>query len=328
MNAIPPIDSRVLRQAAQWLVRLHSGNAGPQDHAACGHWRAQHPAHEHAWQRAERMAAKFGAVPATIGVPVLTRPQTQRSNRRTALRMLAMLGTAAPAAWLGWRYAPWQVWTADYSTAAGERREVTLADGSRILLDTASAIDITFDRHQRKVQLRQGAILVTTAPDSHPALQRPFAVHTAHAQLRALGTRFSVRQDGDAHQPGATRLAVSEGAVEVTLWGSSGPQLVLAAGQQTVLTAGGAQAAQPMDIAAQGWTQGVLHADRMRLDDFCAELARYRTGVIRCTPEVAHLRISGMFQLRDTDYVLTMLASTLPVQVVLRTRFWVTVVAE
>ncbi|WP_159915700.1 FecR domain-containing protein [Pantoea sp. 18069] len=328
MNTTPSIDRSVLRQAAQWLVRLHSGEAGPQDHAACAHWRSQHPAHEHAWQRAERMAAKFGAVPSAIGVPVLGRPQTQRTNRRAALRTLALLATAAPTAWLGWRHAPWQVWTADYSTAVGERREVTLADGSTILLDTASAINITFDSHQRKVQLRQGAILATTAADtqSAPALQRPFTVHTAQGQLRALGTRFSVRQDGDAHQPGPIHVAVIEGAVEVTPWGASRPALVLPAGRQTVLSAEGAQAPQPVDIAAQGWTQGVLHADGMRLDDFCAELARYRAGVIRCAPEVAQLRISGMFQLRDTDYALTMLATTLPVQVVLRTRFWVTVV--
>lgn len=324
MNPSPPIARSVLRAAARWLVRLHSGEAGPQDHAACAHWRSQHPAHEQAWQRAERMAVKFGAVPPPIAIPVLARPQTQHNNRRAALQTLALLATAVPAAWLGWRHAPWQVWTADYRSAVGERREITLADGSTILLDTATAINIRFDGLRRQVQLRQGAMLVTTAPD--PALQRPFSVRTAHGQLRALGTRFSVRQNGDAHQPGAIHVAVTEGAVEVAREGASHPPLVLAAGRQTVLSADGVQAPQPVDIAAQGWTQGLLHADGMRLDDFCAELARYRAGVIRCAPEVAQLRISGVFQLRDTDYALTMLATTLPVQVVLRTRFWVTVV--
>ncbi len=271
------------------------------------------------------MAAKFGAVPSTIGVPVLARQQVHHTNRRAALRTLAVLGTAVPAVWLGWRHAPWQAWAADYSTATGERREVTLADGSRILLDTASAVNVKFDSDQRTIYLRSGAILVTTAPD--PTTQRrPFAVHTAQGQLRALGTRFTVRQDGDAHTPGPVHVAVTEGAVEVTLRGASSPALVLPAGQQTVLSPQGVAPPTPIDTAAQGWTQGVLYADSMRLDDFCAELARYRPGVIRCAPEVAPLRISGAFQLRDTEYVLTMLATTLPVQVVLRTRFWVTVV--
>jgi len=47
----------------------------------------------------------------------------------------------------------------------------------------------------------------------------------------------------------------------------------------------------------------VLYADDMELGAFIAELARYRPGVLRCAPEVAGLRISGAFQLADTDYV-------------------------
>lgn len=323
MSAVPAVDNAVLREAAQWLVRLHSGTAGPDDHAACAHWRTQHPAHEHAWQRAERLAAKLGAVPSPIGVPVLARQV--RDNRRAAMRTLAVLATAAPAAWLGWRLAPWQNWAADYSTATGEKREVKLADGSRILLDTGTAVDIQFDSNQRTLYLRSGAILITTAPDSTPQ-HRPFVVETAQGRLRALGTRFSVRQEGDTRAPGNVRVAVTEGAVEVTLRGASSPALVLPAGQHTVLAAQGAHPPQPLAADTQAWTQGVLYADNMRLADFCAELARYRPGVIRCAPEVAGLRISGAFQLHDTDYVLTMLATTLPVQVVLRTRYWVTVV--
>ncbi len=316
------MEPTVLREAAQWLVRLHSGEANAADHAAFEGWRNAHPAHQQAWQRAERLSQKFGAVPAQLGVPVLARQQ--RNNRRAALRTLAVLGTVAPAAWLGWRMAPWAQWTADHHTATGERREITLADGSRILLDTASAVNIQFDSGLRTVVLRAGAILITTAPDPAPQ-HRPFVVETAQGRLRALGTRFTVRQDQDGPSS-PVRLNVTEGAVEVTLRGASNPALVLPAGQQTVLTTQGAGTPQPASPEALTWTAGVLYADNMRLVDFCAELSRYRPGVLHCTPEVAGLRISGAFQLADTDYVLSMLASTLPVQVVLRTRYWVTVV--
>ncbi len=322
MSASSTLDSAVLREAAQWLVRLHSGTANAADHAAFEGWRDAHPAHQQAWQRAEGLSQKFGAVPARLGVPVLARQQ--RGNRRAALRTLAVLGTAAPAAWLGWRMAPWAQWTADHHTATGERREITLPDGSRVLLDTASAVNINFDSSSRKVVLRKGAILVTTAPDPAPQ-PRPFVVACTQGRLRALGTRFTVRQDSEAsHSP--IHLAVAEGAVEVTLRDATQPALVLPAGQQTVLTSQGATAPQAAAPEALTWTAGVLYADNMRLADFCAELSRYRPGVLHCAPEVAGLRISGAFQLRDTDYVLSMLVSTLPVQVVLRTRYWVTVV--
>jgi transmembrane sensor len=322
MSALPPVpDAAVLREAAQWLVRLHSGRAGAADHAACAAWRHADPAHEHAWRRAERLSQKFGAVPAAVGVPVLARQA--RGNRRAALRTLALVTTAAPAAWLGWRLAPWDSWTSDHATATGERREVHLVDGSRVLLDTGSAIDVRIDGLQRTVQLRAGAIGVTTAADA-----RPFVVETVQGRLRALGTRFTVRQDdaetAATHGP-AVRLAVTEGAVEVTLRGASSPAAVVAAGQQTVLSGQGASALAAVSPESQAWTQGVLYAENMRLADFCIELSRYRPGLLHCSPEVANLRISGAFQLRDTDYVLSMVASTLPVQVLMRTRWWVTV---
>ncbi|MGJ7543481.1 FecR domain-containing protein [Variovorax sp. LT1R16] len=319
MSALPPPapDAAVLREAARWLVRLHSGRAGEADHAACAAWRKADPAHEHAWQRAERLSQKFGAVPATVGVPVLARQA--RDNRRAALRTLALLATAAPAAWLGWRLAPWDAWTSDHRTATGERREVRLADGSRVLLDTGSAIDVRIDGTRRTVHLRAGAIQLTTAADA-----RPFIVETTQGRLRALGTRFTVRQDGEEARSDI-RLAVTEGAVEVTLRDASSPALVVPAGQQTLLRGQGASALAAVSPESQAWTQGVLYAERMRLADFCAELSRYRPGLLHCSPEVAELRISGAFQLRDTDYVLSMVASTLPVQVVTRTRWWVTV---
>ena len=321
-------DTAVLREAARWLVCLHSGAAGSEDRAACARWRAAAPTREHAWQRAARLSQKFGAVPMRVGVPVLARQQ--RSNRRAAMRTLALLASAAPAAWMGWRYGPWDDLSADLRTATGERREFALADGSRVLLDTASAIDVVFDGTQRTLRLRAGAIFVATAPDPlGPDGARPFVVETVHGRLRALGTRFIVRQSGDARdarEAGPVRLAVTEGAVEVTLRGASFAAAVIPAGQQTVLTSQGAAAMQTLSPDAGAWTQGVLYADDMRLADFCAELSRYRSGLLHCAPEVAGLRISGAFRLGDTDYVLSMLATTLPVRVVTRTRYWVSVV--
>ncbi|WP_198970607.1 FecR domain-containing protein [Xylophilus sp. ASV27] len=325
--AVAP-DAAVLRDAAQWLVRLHSGHADAADRAACDAWRRADPEHERAWQRAERLAQKFGAVPAAVGVPVLAR--AQHCSRRAALRMLALLTTAAPAAWIGWRLAPPGAWTSDYRTATGERRALELEDGSRVLLDTGSAIDVRFDGARRVVRLRAGAISVVTAPDRRaPGPARPFIVATAQGRLRALGTRFTVRQDGDerdhARRP-EVRLAVTEGAVEVTLHGASAPALIVPAGRQAVLSGQGAFALQDLSPESQAWVQGVLHAENLRLIDFCAELSRYRPGLLHCAPDVANLRISGVFQLRDTDYALSMVASTLPVRIVTRTRWWVMVV--
>ena len=308
-----------LREAAQWLVRLNSGQAQPDDWQALAAWRAQDVVNEAAWQRAERLSRTFGAVPAGLGMPVLARAErtAAAANRRAALRVLALVGTVAPAAYLGWRHMPWQQWTAEHRTAKGERRKVTLADGSEVLLNTASALDVAFGAHERLLRLRAGEVLVTTATDS---AARSFRVETPGGWLRALGTRFAVRLlDEDT-----VHLAVAEGAVEITP--RHGAQRVVQAGEQCRFSAAGVQAATALGEQALAWTQGVLYADGMRLDDFAAELARYRPGVVRCDPAVAGLRISGAFQLGDTEYILAMVRETLPVQVVTRTRYWVTLV--
>ena len=306
-----------LREAAQWLVRLNSGQARPADRQALAAWRAQDAAHEAAWQRAERLSRTFGAVPAGLGMPVLAQAERTTVNRRAALRVLALVGTVAPAAYLGWRHMPWQQWTAEHRTATGERRSVTLADGSEVLLNTASALDVVFDATERLLRLRAGEVLVTTAKDS---AARAFRVETPGGWLRALGTRFAVRLVNED----TVYLAVTEGAVEITP--RHGAQRVVQAGEQCRFTAAGIQAPVALGEQALAWVQGVLYADGMRLDDFAAELARYRPGVVRCDPAVAGLRISGAFQLQDTEYILAMLRETLPVQVVTRTRYWVTLV--
>lgn len=83
----------------------------------------------------------------------------------------------------------------------------------------------------------------------------------------------------------------------------------------------------PIDPQAGAWSQGVLFARNQRLADFAVELGRYRRGLLRCAPEVANLRITGAFQLHNTDAVLAALPDTLPVSVVYRTRWWVSIVA-
>lgn len=326
-----PLQARVLDEAAEWLMRLHDSGATDADRAACERWRQADPQHALAWERAERLLGKLGGLPAALAMPALDRPRSHRAQRRAAVARLAALLAVAPAGWLAWQawYAADQRgWGADLRTATGERRTEHLADGSRLLLDTASAVDIRFDGALRLLTLRQGAISIETAADTATP-HRPFVVDTAHGRLRALGTRFTVRQEGGWADGGPVRLAVTEGAVEVTLRGAASPALVVQAGQQTVLRAGEVTSPQPLQPEATAWTHGMLMADAMPLAAFCAELSRYRPGLLQCAPEVRALRVSGSFPLGDTDRTLTMLASTYPVDVQTRMRgYWITVVAR
>ncbi|MCM8565948.1 hypothetical protein [Thauera linaloolentis] len=73
------------------------------------------------------------------------------------------------------------------------------------------------------------------------------------------------------------------------------------------------------------WTDGVLVARQMRLADAVAEIGRYRSGWLRCDPAVADWRISGVFQLGDTDLALAALGEALPLRIRHYSRYWVMV---
>ena len=62
------------------------------------------------------------------------------------------------------------------------------------------------------------------------------------------------------------------------------------------------------------------------LSEVVETLARYRSGVLRCDPTVAELRLSGTFPLEDPDAIAQVIAQTLPISLRFVTRYWVTLV--
>ncbi|PHV39386.1 FecR domain-containing protein [Janthinobacterium sp. BJB304] len=310
----------IVQQAAQWMARLWSDDASDEDRAACARWCAAHPHHAIAWQRLQAFEGKLHSVPRDAARHALREPAPAAYlSRRRALKLLAVLLPVGGMAYLLHGTEAWQVATAGHGTATGEIREIILPDGTRVMLASASAIDVRFDASERLLVLRAGEILVTTA---HDPAQRPFRVQGRHGTVRALGTRFTLRQDEYT-----SRVAVFEGAVEIRLAHAPGNAVGVATGYSAIFSADIVQSAAPVPASAAAWSKGVLVADNMRLDALIAELARYRPGLLRCDPAVASLSVNGVFPLRDTDRALHNLALALPVQIVARTRYWVTLQA-
>lgn len=326
----PDIEPAVLKEAADWLMRLHSGEPGAVDDAALQRWLNTSPQHRSAWQRAEQLLGGLQAVPTQAARAALDRPPGGRS-RRGAIARLVWLPMLPTAAWLGWSQLPWREWQADFRTATGEHKRVTLADGTLVLLNTASALNVRYTGEQRLLRLLAGEVFITTAPDRRAdgmsAPPRPFLVQTTEGTVQALGTRFTVRHD-DAGRWGESRsrshVAVFEGAVEI----AAGHHIRrLNASERADFSGSGIGPISTVDEALEGaWRTGMLIARRMRLADLAAELDRYRPGLLRCSSEVAELRISGAFPLLDPERSLRLLAETFPVRVHYRSRYWATLV--
>ena len=308
---------RLLEEAAEWLLTLNFDEADEAQRQAFERWRGQSEAHRAAWARAERVMGTFASVPTDIGQQVVRRAGDRTLSRRRTLRLLTALLVGVPGGWLALRSLPLGEPEADLATATGERRSLVLADGSQLVLNTASALDVRFDAQVRRLRLRRGEVLVTTHTD--PLVpRRPFVVSLAQGGVEALGTRFSMRLEEDL-----CRVAVFAHGVEVRP--QQGATIRLAAGQQAWFDARGVQRLAPVDEDASLWTGGMLLAHDRPLAEVLAELGRYRPGLLRCDPAVAELRVSGALSLDDTDQALLALERTLPIRVTRRTRYWVAV---
>lgn len=321
------LDHDTLRQAAEWFAVLGAGDSGEQDRARWQAWLAARPEHGRAWQRVQ-------AISGQLTVPAGERAAAESAlaaahhvaRRRRALKALALFGVSASAGWAAWKSPSGQVMLAglgaDYRTGTGETAEFALPDGSRLWLDTASAADAAYGPALRRIVLRSGRLLIETAADV-AELARPLVVDTAEGRLRALGTRFAVRQLG-----GTTELAVFAGRVAVHPSDAAFASRIIAAGEQLRFTRASLDEAQPAAAAGESWVRGVLLADNLPLPAFIAELARYRRGLLQCDPAVAHLRVAGGYPLRDPDRALAMLEAALPVRVRRRLPGWVVVEAR
>ena len=325
-NDIPP---HVARRAVEWLVELQSGDADTTTRQGLQHWMGLHPDHERAWQHIEAVNGQLRSVasPMASVIAHATLAPRRSVKRREVIKTLAVLLFAGGTTWMTKDSTPWREWTADEHTGVGERRTVTLADGTTVTLNTASAINIRFSAAERRVQLVSGEILVSTGKDGghngseiSNGLSRPFLIETAQGELQPLGTRFVVRQ-----QAGASRVDVFEGAVDIRPHDGAGAPRILRAGEQTNFTRNAITEPTAINDIDAAWIDGMLIASGMRLADFLAELSRHRPGRLRCDPAIAELRISGSYPLADTDRILDALPTTLPVEIHFLTRYWVTV---
>ncbi|MEN4922651.1 FecR domain-containing protein [Achromobacter spanius] len=323
-------DGRIISRAtanaaADWLTLLMSGEAGAEQQHQWRQWRQAHADHEAAWQHVESVTGRMKSLERAPAYAALSsygatgRPTV--AGRRRATRMLLWGGIATGAGLLASRSGAWQASMADYHSNTGEQRRLTLEDGTRLTLNTDSAVNLRFDANQRRILLVAGEIMIATRHGPELTDPRPLLVATAEGSIRSLGTRFTVRQ-----RAGRTSVAVQESAVEVTPGTGAGSARVVHAGEQTQFSRDAVETPRRADEHADAWARGQLVADEQPLGDFLAELDRYRPGVLRVDPQIAGLRLSGVFPLADTDRILATLPSVLPVRVQWRTRYWATVV--
>lgn len=277
------IDFDLRERAAGWAVRLDAGDCPEEELKQLDAWLAADPAHRAALNAARALWLELD-VPALESVHRIPPRLVQRRSLgwiAVAATVLMSVGIASVTRdeWL------MQI-RADERTAVGESRWVTLEDGSRIQLNTQTAIAVDYSRSQRTITLLEGEAAFEVAHD--PA--RPFRVIAADGAVTALGTVFQVRIDAGP----ATHVVVAEGRVRVR---SGANEESVAAGEQIVYSNQRLRERAPVDIeSASAWRRGQLSFIEQPLGVVVAQLDRYYAGRIQVAdPALATRPVSGVF---------------------------------
>lgn len=199
--------------------------------------------------------------------------------------------------------------TERFVTSLGERRTVLLGDGSRLLLDSATQVDIRWRLLSREVGLRSGQALF----DVSPAVYRPFVVSAGLTNVEVLGTLFNVRRlDHDD-----VRVTLARGRVKVAVPAPAQTPVVLLPGQQVDSVRGQLMPVAKADASkAMAWKDGRIVFEQTPLDEAVALLRHYRKAPIHLgDPSLAALKVTGVFEVHNVDLLLDLLPSILPVAV-------------
>ncbi len=314
----------VYEELIAWSVKLNSGMFTTEDKQRFEAWRKQNPANEAAWQKLSAVEQSIGTIPAEsrqVALETLRQADKQAKRPANSRRTLKLLSLALPpsSALRYWLISMplWQQ-TLHYTTSIGKREIFLLADGTQLMLNTHSDVEIKLSLLKREIVLHRGEIYMETGKDSKSIIgRRSFWVKTEQAELEAVGTRFSVNQ-----QSSSTKLHVADGIVAMHVGNDVPP--VRAYANETYTMPDAVSAPIKMGTTHDGlymdpmaWVNGILLVKQMRLDEFAMELSRYQNLSVVCEPSASSLKVSGVFQLNRPDpveHALKAITRTLPVR--------------
>jgi len=318
---------RIERTAADWLARRASEDWCEADEARLEAWLAESAAHRVAWLRLKAAWLKSDRLKALgAGIPQGQIPERGRWTSSTVASAPTAGDSAASgdeAAWRSNRHgkrqpwvriagmaagllltisAVWVLWqvraveSSRHYTELGTVRDISLTDGSQATLGSASGIEVSFSRHQRRIDLEQGEAYFDVVHDP----DRVFEVRAGTRRIVAVGTRFSVRRNG-----GDLRVVVTEGSVRLESVSGTGSARLLTAGTVARVDGGHMRVQEyPVEQAEEllNWRDGFLVFRNTPLSEAVAEFNRYSSRkLVIIDPAIADIPIGGNFRWNNAD---------------------------
>lgn len=287
-------------RALDWLVRREGADWTEREDAALDAWLGESLAHkaafwraQHGWRQADRVAS--------LGFDANQKKRhpapTSEPGRWRSLAIAASLLAAISIGGLGTLVLPYgsggqEAEQSQFHTPAGIRKTVELADGSTVELNTRTKVRAAVGREHREVWLDSGEAFFDVAPTEG----KPFVVHAGHKTITVLGTKFSVRRDGEG-----VAVNVLEGRVRVADVTGRNAQAATISQGGTVVARGGSTLITPPSVErvdrALAWRTGLIRFDQAPLSEVVAEFNRYhRIQLVVTDRAAADILIGGSFE--------------------------------
>lgn len=362
----PPLNRQILKEASDWFVDFRVGDVDGSSRERFDEWLRQSPEHIRAYWE---IAKGYVELPDLMSVDTLNVDELIAGARAEGNVIPLRPSAPTPVSALGFetgrpqtksRFGQPRIWAAAavvlmlvtsaiiwqtprhplYVTEIGERRSVTLADGSTVDLNARSKLRIEFSNAERRVELLEGQALFQVAKDK----ARPFIVRSGEATVRAVGTEFDVyrKETGTTVTvlegrvavystepqvlPATGNSAVGSSEVPVAAPGSGSPgqgttlpvgladparsaAVYLSAGEQVTVSPGIIDTPHHTDSeAVSAWMQRKLIFHGTKLSEVVEEFNRYnRTPLVIADPALTSMEISGVYSSKDPASLLRFL---------------------
>ena len=327
-SVVPLLPESPAEAAARWFA-LRRRNPDSIEQQQFADWLEADPANRRAYDEVTRsweIAALASADPTVVKMrteALMARPAKQRDYSRlwgalatAALVLVAYIGVSFTNPGIIGQASDISAPNRDHlvlRTGVGERATATLEDGSTVILNTSSVLEINYSKLRRDVRLVAGQVLFKVAHDT----ARPFVVAAANHEVVAVGTEFEVKLCGEQ-----VRVALLQGRVRVEpIAGRHAPVVdgsvaFMAPGEQLIASAAGIVVNRTDVDELTSWKSGRVRFDNTRLADAVAEMNRYsHTRITIDDPAAADIRITGAFRTGQSYSFAQTVGEAFPVQV-------------
>ncbi len=296
----------LLEEAIRWNARMREPDLSDDTRMAFERWLVADERHVAAYEEAQDLWEMLQQPVAHVLEAARADPagsyrtaQTRRARIYATVCLAVLLGFA-----VGWQTGFLDDLRSDYVTAVGARRDITLADGSQVTLNTDTAMAVDFEPDRRIVHLYRGEAWFAVTHDP----ERPFIVQTPEGNVRVTGTHFNVRLEGDE-----AILSLVEGRVELTAEDAPRAVVILAPGERGVIRARRIDAPEAFDVnALTAWQRGQLVFYQVPLAEVVEQLNRYRYGrIVLAASSLRSMKVTGVFDADKPDAALSVIENTL-----------------